>query len=290
MRLSGTGIWSGQLRYGDAGVDRGGGRRARRARLRRDLDPRRRRRRARRGRGRCSARRREPRSRPASSTCGCTSRPRSPARRASWSDDWQAALPARSRREPRAADRPRQPGPLHEAVLEDGRVPRRSRRGRGPVPGRRARAGGAAARGCSGSPAIAPRACIRTSCRRSTWPGRAEILGADAVIAVELAVVLDTDPSSARDDRPPAHRDLRGSAELHEQPARVRLRRRRLRRAGAATGSSTRSSRGATSTRSCARVERDARRGRRPRVHPGDPARRRDPRAEWRELGPALLS
>ena len=63
------------------------------------------------------------------------------ARRASWSDDWQRALPARPRCESRAADRPQQSRPLHEAVLEDGRVPRRARRGGRPVAGRCARAG-----------------------------------------------------------------------------------------------------------------------------------------------------
>ena len=59
-----------------------------------------------------------------------------------------------------------------------------------------------------------------------------EILGAGATIAVELAVVLDTDPSTAARDGAAPHRRLCRPAELHEQPARVRVRRRRLRRPG----------------------------------------------------------
>ena len=71
-RLTGTGIWSGTLRYGDA--QRGGraGRRARGPRLHGAVDPRRRRRPVRVRSPTCSPPRRPPRSPPASSTSGCT--------------------------------------------------------------------------------------------------------------------------------------------------------------------------------------------------------------------------
>ena len=202
-----------------------------------------------------------------------------------------APVPARSRREPRGADRPRESRSLREAVLARWSSTSTDSTGPRSVPGRRARARRAAARRCSGSPAIAPRARIPTSCPpehvahgardsrrrrddRRRAGGRARPRSVDAL-------------------RETARRhtaDVREPAELHEQPARLRLRRRRLRRTAAATAWSTRSWRGATSTRSPQRVAaiRDAGADHVciQVIRPDDEI----PRADWRELAPALTA
>ena len=200
-----------------------------------------------------------------------------------------APVPARARREPRAADRPRQSRPLQEAVLEDGRVPRRARRGgRHPYPvdarvlaALRPRMLGLARDRAAGvHPYFVPAEHIAHA---------REILGADAMIGVELAVVLDTRSVDGAGDRASAHRGLRDPGELHEQPARLRLRRRRLRR-----------------PRQRPPRRRDRRVGRHRHDRAARVAAMRDagadhvciqvirpdddlPRADWRELAPALV-
>ena len=173
MRIEGTGIWSGQLRYGDAGVI---------AEAAAELDE----------LGFAAiwipdvggdvlgsvetllARRAAPhRSRPASSTSGCTNRPRSRQRRASWSDAWkQRFLLGLGVSHAPLIDH-NNPGPVPEAAREDGRVPRRPRRRRGSVPGRRARFSPRSGRRCSASHASARPARTPTSSRPSTSPAAA---------------------------------------------------------------------------------------------------------------------
>ena len=72
------------------------------------------------------------------------------------------------------------------------------------------------------------------------------ILGAGVLLAPEQAVALETDADGGPDPRPQAPADLPGLPELHEQLDAVTGSRERLSATAAATGSSTRSWRGAT--------------------------------------------
>ena len=231
MRLTGTGIWSGHLRYGDAGLiaeaaaeldelgysaiwipDVGGDVLGSVEHLLR------------------------PAPRIAVATGILNIWMHDPAevaqQRASWSGRLAAALRARPRRQPRAADRPRQSGSLPEAVLEDGRVPRRARRGSATGAGRCAGPRRAAAADARPRPRSRRGRAPVFRARRTRRRGARACSVPSAMIGVELAVVLDRDPVDRARDRAPAHRGLREPAELHEQPARLRFRRRRLRRRG----------------------------------------------------------
>ena len=249
MELSGTGVWSGQLRYGDAGRDRRGGGRARRARLRRDLDPRRRRRRARLGRDAARRDAAHRRSRPASSTSGCTNRPRSRRGARRGATTWQRRFLLGL-------------GVSHAPLIDHGN------------PGRYTKPYSKMVEYLDGLDAAdvpfpADARVLAALRPRMLGLARDRTAGVHPYFvppehvarAREIARPRRDDRGRARGrarhrsvdrarNRAPAHRGLREPAELHEQPARVRLRRRRLRRPRAATGWSTRSSRGATSTRS----------------------------------------
>ena len=92
------------------------------------------------------------------------------------------------------------------------------------------------ARRCSTWPRSARSARTRTSSTSEHTRFARERLGKDALVAPEVAVVVEQDPETRPRDRPRVRRALPRAEQLHEQPAQVRLHRARLRRTAAATG------------------------------------------------------
>ena len=112
---------------------------------------------------------------------------------------------------------------------DDARVPRRPRRRAEPVPSDERVA---AALGPEDARARAPSAARRAHLlRHAAAHARArEALGPDALLAPEVAVVVEADAETAREDRARVRPDVPRPVELHRQPAALRLHRRRHRR------------------------------------------------------------
>ena len=198
MDLSGIGIWSGELRYGDEAREAGGGGRARGAGVHRGVDPRRRRRRVRRARASSSTP--PPRwwPRPASSTSGCTA-PRtsvraSPALEADFAGRTLLGIGVSHHL---LIDNSH-PGEYTKPLAKTRELPRRAGRGR---PHRAAPTGACSprsARRCWGSRATAPGgAHPYLVTPEHTEVARAE-LGDGPLLAPEQHVVLETDAAKAR--------------------------------------------------------------------------------------------
>ena len=124
------------------------------------------------------------------------------------------------------------------------------------------------ARRCSSSRPSAPTAPTRTSSRSSTPRSPARRSGPDAA-APEQMVVLETDPTSGPRDRPRPHGHRTSACRTTRTTCSGSASATTTWPTAAATGSSTRSSPGATRPRSRARVRRAPRRRRRPRLRPG---------------------
>ena len=166
-------------------------------------------------------------------------------------------VPSRARLEPPAPRRGSARPPLRQAAQRDAGVSRRD----GPLSVHRLPPGNSRDAGARRSrpedarawPRSAPTAPTPTSCRPST-PGRPGRSSARALLCVEQAVLVETDPAVAREIARAHTVGLRRLSQLPGQPASPRLHRGGLRRTAGATAWSTPSSPGATRTRSSGRV------------------------------------